>query len=200
MKNLFRELKRRNIYKSAFAYVAVCWVILQASELLLSIYDFPDSYLKGVLIFLITGFPAWLIFSWFYEYSSKGYRKTEDLVYDRPGSVPTIENKRQNAIIIGGMALAIIILVADRVFDITGAIVDQKENLSIAVLPLMNFGSADDNYFAAGISEDILTQLSKIGDLRILSSFTLRDYDSEGKTPNQIGEELDVTYVLRMSG
>ncbi|MEQ9424808.1 MAG: adenylate/guanylate cyclase domain-containing protein [Cyclobacteriaceae bacterium] len=67
---------------------------------------------------------------------------------------------------------------------------------SIAVLPFNNMSGDDDGYFAAGITEDILTQISNIGDLRVLSRFTLKEYKSAGKTPKQIGEELGVSNLL----
>lgn len=70
------------------------------------------------------------------------------------------------------------------------------KNKSIAVLPFENLSGEADAYFAAGVTEDILTQISKIGDLRVLSRFTLKDYDTKGKTVKQIGEELGVAYLL----
>ena len=67
---------------------------------------------------------------------------------------------------------------------------------SIAVLPFDNNGNEEDAYFALGVTEDILTQISKIGDLKVLSRFTLNDYDHEGKPPRQIGKELSIGYLL----
>lgn len=67
---------------------------------------------------------------------------------------------------------------------------------SIAVLPFENMSGEDDAYFAAGIAEDILTQISKIGDLKVISRFTLKEYDADGKTPAEIGDELKVAHLL----
>jgi TolB-like protein/Tfp pilus assembly protein PilF len=67
---------------------------------------------------------------------------------------------------------------------------------TIAVLPFENMSGTDDAAFSAGITEDILTQISKIADLRVLSRFTLKEYDSKGKSPAAIGTELGVAHLL----
>ena len=73
---------------------------------------------------------------------------------------------------------------------------NHSENLSIAVLPFDNMSGEDNSIFSAGVTEDIHTQISKIKDLTVLSSFTLRNYNTEGKSLGAIGEELNVAYIL----
>ena len=83
----------------------------------------------------------------------------------------------------------------DRIFSFS-TLGDSDQSKSIAVLPFDNMSSEDDVYFTKGVTEDILTQISKIQNIRVLSNFTLKDYDSKGKTIDQIGKELGVNYVL----
>jgi len=194
LSDFYHELQRRNIIKAAISYAVASWVILQVGELIFPLMNIPESALQAVLIGLIILFPAWLVFAWVYEYTPKGFQKTEEV--QEAESQTRATGKKLNAIIVGGMALAIMLLVADRFFHFSEGMLDNTEELSIAVLPFENKGSDEDAYFADGISEDILTQLGKIGALKVLSRFTLKDYDTEGKTPGQIGEELKVSYLL----
>ena len=71
---------------------------------------------------------------------------------------------------------------------------------SIAVLPFSPFGRAfDDTVFADGIHDDILTQLSKISGLRVIARSSMVLYRDSKKTPHQIGDDLDVGYLLEGS-
>jgi TolB-like protein/lipoprotein NlpI len=73
---------------------------------------------------------------------------------------------------------------------------NDNSSRSIAVMPFENMSGEADAYFTKGVTEDILTQISKIGGLRVLSRFTLKDYDAKGKSIQEIGKELGVDYLL----
>ncbi|MFN2176573.1 MAG: protein kinase domain-containing protein, partial [Anaerolineales bacterium] len=74
------------------------------------------------------------------------------------------------------------------------------QNRSIAVLPFKNLSdSKEDEYFSDGITEDILTQLSKISDLKVISSTTIMQYKNTKKSIREIGKELNVAVVLEGS-
>jgi serine/threonine protein kinase/tetratricopeptide (TPR) repeat protein len=74
------------------------------------------------------------------------------------------------------------------------------QNRSIAVLPFKNLSdSKEDEYFSDGITEDILTQLSKISDLKVISSTTIMQYKDTKKSIREIGKELNVAVVLEGS-
>jgi len=74
------------------------------------------------------------------------------------------------------------------------------ERKSIAVLPFRNLsGNADDDYFSDGISEAILTQLWKIGDLKIISQASAPYYKDSTKSLHDIGRELGATTILHGS-
>jgi len=71
---------------------------------------------------------------------------------------------------------------------------------SIAVLPFRNLSEEKDNeYFSDGITEDIITQLSKIGDLRVISRTSAMRYKNSEKSLREIGKELDVATILEGS-
>ena len=192
-RRVYIELRRRNVVKAALSYIAVSWLVLQASSIVFPALEFSQASMKNLLMVLVIVFPFWLVFAWIYDITPEGIIKTGEIGDEI--FIPK-RRRRENAIIIGVMSLAIILLVADRVLDLSGKIINQEKDLSIAVLPFDNLGEEEHTYFSMGISEDILTQLGKIKALRILSRFTLREYDLNGKTPKEIGKELNVRYLL----
>ncbi|MCX6558164.1 MAG: protein kinase [Candidatus Aminicenantes bacterium] len=71
---------------------------------------------------------------------------------------------------------------------------------SIAVLPFKNLSdSKEDEYFSDGITDDIIAQLSKIGDLKVISRTSVMTYKNTAKNIRDIGKELDVWTVLEGS-
>ncbi|SMD33256.1 TolB amino-terminal domain-containing protein [Reichenbachiella faecimaris] len=194
MNKFLQELQRRNVIKASISYAVISWAVLQAADILFPAFEIPDTAIKYILYALIGGFPIWVVFAYVYEWTPTGFRKTTEVAVET--SVYQETGKRLNAFIIGGLALAVVLLITDRVFNFTGVSDPTAPQKSIAVLPFENMSSEEDAYFAKGVTEDILTHISKIGDLRVLSNFTLRDYDSKGKTINEIGEELGVGYLL----
>jgi len=193
-KNIYDELNRRNVIRAVITYVAVSWVILQAASIIFPALDFNQKAMKFLIILLLMGFIPWVVFAWFYEYTGSGFRKTEEIPLDE--SITQSTGKRMNAIIIGSLSLAVILLLADRQFDFTNKSNNEFFKKSIAVLPFENLSAEDDSYFTRGITEDILTHISKIEDLKVLSRFTLREYDTKGKTPKTIAEDLKVANLL----
>jgi TolB-like protein/Tfp pilus assembly protein PilF len=193
LKKFIQELQRRNVIKSAISYVVFSWVIIQAASILFPVFDWENSAMQIVLVILIIGFPVWVIFTYIFEWTPTGYRKTDDIPEE--ASLARVSGKKLNIIIIAGLSLAVILLVTDRVFNFS-TLGNTTRSKSIAVLPFENMSSEEDLYFTKGVTQDILTQLSKIQDIRVLSNFTLKDYDTKGKTVAHIGDELGVSYLL----
>jgi hypothetical protein len=76
--NFFAELKRRNVYKVAVAYAVVAWLVIQAASILLPTFEAPSWAMKVIVLLLVLGFPAALIFSWAFEITPEGIvRETE---------------------------------------------------------------------------------------------------------------------------
>jgi TolB-like protein/Flp pilus assembly protein TadD len=71
---------------------------------------------------------------------------------------------------------------------------------SVAVLPFRSMGGGEENdVFAAGIHDDVLNRIAKIGDLKVISRTSVQEYGETSKTMKQIGEELGVAAVLEGS-
>jgi len=72
----------------------------------------------------------------------------------------------------------------------------QTEVPRIVVLPFENLGSPDDEYFADGMTEEIISRLSAVRELLVISRTSAMHYKSTDKAIRQIGDELNVQYVL----
>ena len=197
MSNFLDELKRRNVIKAAISYVVISWAVVEAVDILFPLFEVPDVFQKGIFITILVGFPAFIIFAYLFEITPTGFKRTESVAPEK--SIHKETSQKLNRYIIGGLAIAILLLVADRQFGLTATILDEDDNLNmkaIAILPFDNLSSEEDAYFTAGVAEDILTQVSKINDLKVLSRFTLKEYDRTGKSIKAIGAELGVGHIL----
>ena len=194
MKNFLQELQRRNVIKSSVTFLVISWLILQVAAIIFPIVGVDPGAMKLVLLMVVICFPIWVTFAYIYEWTPSGFKKTDDVAPEV--SVYKSTSKRLNAFIIGGLTLTVLILVADRFLNFTGQTIEVNRERSIAVLPFENMSGDDDAYFVAGVTDDILTHISKIKDLRVLSRFTLRDYVAKGKSIAEIGTELGVGYLL----
>lgn len=196
MTKLIKELNRRNVFKAAISYIVISWALLQAAGLLLPLFGFSNAAVRVIFYILLAIFPMWIIFAYLFEWTPEGLKRTVHVASGE--SVSRKTSVKLNTLIMGGMIMAIIFLLVDRFVNFSGTAglrATDKER-SVAVLPFDNMSGTEDAYFAAGVAEDILTQIAKIGDLRVLSPFTLKSYQAEGKTVEQIGKELGVEYLL----
>src|ERR1700704_1406757 len=78
-RNFFAELKRRNVYKVAVAYVVVSWLLIQAASILLPTFEAPAWVMKVLVIVIIFGFPVALIFSWAFEITPEGIKLESEI-------------------------------------------------------------------------------------------------------------------------
>jgi TolB-like protein/Tfp pilus assembly protein PilF len=195
MKKLFEELKRRNVIKAALSYIVFSWVLIQAASILYPSFGWGQDAINTTLIILIIGFPVWLVFAFVFEWTHSGFKKTDDIQEEQ--SVSKATSKRLNGIIIAGLSLAVILLITDRIFKFTES--DELDK-SIAVLPFEDLtAEGDSKWFCLGVTEDILTHLSKINGLRVISRTSAMRYKDHEKSIPEIAKELGVSYVVEGS-
>jgi hypothetical protein len=160
-KNIFTELKRRNVYRAAVAYGVVAWFLTQLTTQVFPFFEIPSSAVRFVVIALAAGFPIAMLFSWLYEFTPEGVVRTEDLQPARAKSIQRATGRVLDFVIIGALLLVIAMLVVGRLpfYRQTGESISKK---SIAVLPFENRSRDPDNaYFADGIQDEILMRLAK---------------------------------------
>jgi TolB-like protein/tetratricopeptide (TPR) repeat protein len=206
-KQFYSELKRRNVIKSALAYVVVSWVIIQVMSIILPTIEAPSYVMKLLLVILIIGFPLWIVFAWVYEITPDGIKKT--LSINKEESVTLETSNRLNKIIIAALGIAIILLSINLFYNNkrnndsnSEETVDviSIEGKSIAVLAFADMSKdKDQEYFSDGISEEILNLLADIPDLKVISRTSSFSFKNKEVTTNEIGSALNVNHVLEGS-
>ncbi|MFC4722386.1 hypothetical protein ACFO5O_08635 [Geojedonia litorea] len=201
--NFVKELKRRNVIKAALAYIVFSWVFIQVFSILLPTFEAPVYVMKLIVAGLMICFPIWLIFSWVYEITPDGIKKTINVTPET--SIAPETSNRLNKIIIGALGIAIILLAINLFNDknattVTESGTNAKVDKSIAVLAFADMSQEkDQEYFSDGISEEILNLLAKIPDLKVISRTSSFSYKGKEQNIQKIGQELHVAHVLEGS-
>lgn len=200
MSTFFEELKRRNVIKATLAYIVASWVLLQVLSIVLPAVEAPEWFFKTLMILLVVCFPIWVFFSWVYEVTPDGVKKTKQVSKDN--SITQVTNKRLNILIIVGLAATIVISLLQPNFNstINSSDIIIEQDLSIAVLPFDDMSSGGDTqWFCDGVTEDILTHLSKVSGIRVISRTSVMQYKNHKKTIPEIAKELGVSHILEGS-
>ena len=201
-KEYFRELQRRHVVKAGLAYLVGAWLLVQVLDILLDAFELGPGWMQTTIIALSIGFPIWLIIAWVYDFSPEGIKKTEDVPFDP--KVSANKNLQLNQLIIGGLSIAVILLVVNQVRmsntqDQPKAMASIMPDFtsSIAVLAFEDISpNKDQEWLSDGISIQILDHLSKYRDLKIISHRSSFVYKGKDISIDIIGEELGVAYVL----
>ncbi|MDH3589314.1 MAG: hypothetical protein OEQ74_07910 [Gammaproteobacteria bacterium] len=206
--SLFSELKRRNVFRVAIAYVLISWLVLQVADTLTPFLELPPVVGKTAFWILVLGFLPVLLFSWAYELTPEGIKKESEV--DRTGSILPDTAKKLDLITLVAVVGLIALVALDRLFPkeiaddsrVTAAtesdaIPARLGDQSIAVLPFANRSNLDDDmFFTDGIHDDLLTQLAKFRDLKVISRTSVMEYRGTEKKIPDIGGELGVAKVL----
>jgi serine/threonine protein kinase/tetratricopeptide (TPR) repeat protein len=109
--------------------------------------------------------------------------------------------RRWIPVAIGALALALLFVAGYAWFGrrgpaLTSSAADATRK-RIAVLPFQNLGAADDEYFASGVTDEIMTRLSAVSRLAVISRNSVLQYAGSTKTSRQIGTELNVDYLVQ---
>lgn len=197
------ELQRRRVFRVAAVYAAVAFVIAQAADIVIPALHLPAWVLTLIVVVALLGFPLALVLAWALEVTPEGVRRTEAL---EPGPRPaaplfTVASRRRLIAVAGVGAF---LMAAGGVYARYRPAVDaasaESPVESIAVLPFDNMSESKENeYFSDGITEDILTHLSKIGGLRVISRTSVMQYKESNKPVKQIGQELGAGAILEGS-
>jgi TolB-like protein/Tfp pilus assembly protein PilF len=212
--SLYQEFKRRNVFRVAVAYLALAWLLTEVSGTLLPGFGVPDWGFRFVVIVLVLGFVPVLIFTWAFEITADGVKREKDIVRDSSTEQRTA--RRLDFLTIGLIVVALAFIAVDRLWlgtkpeatpptasgqaaekipaAVTGA---ELRSNSIAVLPFANRSARDeDTFFVDGIHDDLLTQLAKIDDLKVISRTSVMEYRDTSKKIAEIAGELGVATIM----
>jgi len=194
--NFFAELKRRNVYKVAVAYIVGGWALSQGIAQVLPVFDVPNWIIRLLVVLIIIGFPIALIFAWSFEITPEGVKRADDVDVTKPHTVhgPWIY------IVVVGAAVSISLFFLGR-YTAPNRIASGDENKSIAVLPFATLSDdRNDVYFADGVQDQILTNLARVSDLKVISHTSVRQYKTGAeRNIREIGKQLGVAYIMEGS-
>src|SRR5216117_2204199 len=190
MSGFLEEVKRRKVYQVAVAYVIAAGGIIQLASAAFPAWELPNWALRLVIVLLLVGFPIALMLAWAFDVTAQGIKAA-------PTSGASGSHLRRNVI---ALVAAGVVVSAAAGFFLLPRVSAHKVDKSIAVLPFESLSDEKENaYFADGIQDDVLTNLSKIGDLKVISRTSVMPY--RGKTSNvrEIGKALGVATILEGS-
>jgi len=200
LSQFWQELKRRNVVRVITVYAAAAFVILQLVEILAPSLRLPEWTMNFILVLLIVGFIIATILSWIYDIKPEGgLEKTEPAHNVKKEDKADSSNNWKIAsyisfvVIVGLIVLNILI---------RSNLSNKREILdkSIAVLPFTYLSDEQDKqYLADGMMDEIIHNLSKIKDLRVMSRTSVEQYRNTDKTVSEICGELDVAFILEGS-
>ena len=196
--NFFSELKRRNVYKVGVAYIVAGWALSQGIAQVFPVFDIPNWVIRLIVLLIIIGFPVALALAWAFELTPEGLKRTEDVDL---AAQPRAKSRVWIYIVIAGALFSIGLFMLGRYgFREKASSSNEPLAKSIAVLPFGNLSRDPDNeYFAAGIQDEIITRLAQISDLKVISCSSTQRYKGRAENLRQIASELGVTNILEGS-
>ncbi len=211
--SFFNELKRRNVFKVAAAYIIVGWLIMQAGDTLAPALHLPEWINSALVFFLILGFPIAMFFAWAFELTPEGLKKEKEV--DRTHSITHVTGRKLDFAIIGLMAIAlgyfafdkfvldpqrdaVIVQTAQQATDEDA--VPGLDDKSIVVLPFVNMSSdPEQEYFSDGLSEELMNLLAKIPELKVTSRSSAFSFKGQNIDIPTVAAKLKVAHVLEGS-
>ncbi len=187
------ELRRRRVFRVAAFYGGIAFVITEIIGNTFSYLGIPDWFGTAIIVLLIVGFPVAMVLAWAFDITEEGIVRAKGKAPAQTGSPrPLIGNTAL------GIVASLAILVA--AWSWFGAGDKSPEIRSIAVLPLVNLmNDPNQDYFVDGMTEALITDLSKISTLRVIGRTSTMSYKANPKPIPEIAAELNVDAVIEGS-
>ena len=191
MNGFFEEAKRRNVYRVAAAYIIAAAGVIQMASAAFPAWELPNWGLRLVIVLSLLGFPVALMLGWAYDITAQGIEVTPTAAVPRA-------HRRRNIIMLVATGVTIS---AAAGFFLLPRVSARKIDKSIAVLPFENLSEEKTNaFFADGMQDEILSNLSRIADLRVISRTSVMQYKSGiARNLREIGQQLGVAHVVEGS-
>ena len=199
--SLFSELRRRNVFRVAAAYLVVSWLLTEVVTTLMPVFGAPEWVAKVIVAVIALGFVPAIIFSWVYELTPEGLQKEKDVPPDR--SITSHTARKLDYITIAAIVAAIAFVAWARLGPDPVQVQQPApvaDMASVAVLPFVNMsGNEDNEYFSDGLTETLLHMLAQVPELKVAartSSFAFKGKDQDVRL---IANALGVAHVLEGS-
>jgi TolB-like protein len=201
-RSLFAELRRRNVIRAAVLYIGAVWALAQGIAQLTPVVGAPDWAARWFLVAAAIGFPFWLAFAWFYEFTPEGLKRESEI--DPADSIRAHASGKLDRWIFVVMGLAIVLLLTNTFVWRKGAGLTPNAlpapEKSIAVLPFVNMSSdKEQEFFSDGISEELLNLLAKVPSLQVTARTSSFSFKGKEIAVPEIAKSLHVAHILEGS-
>lgn len=195
--SLLAELKRRNVLRAGVLYIGAGWALAQGLAQLLPLFGDYAWIARWFVLAAAVGFPFWIAFAWFYEFTPDGLKRESEIATD--DSIAHSTGRTLDRAIIAVLAIAVVLLTTNLLNRHRHAIDAAPGRVkSIAVLPLLNeSGDPSQDYFSDGLSEELISALGQVRELKVIgrnSSFQFRGKQQDDTAG--IGARLGVATLL----
>ena len=213
---LFQELQRRNVFRVGIAYAVAGWVLLQVGDLVLENIEAPAWVIQAMMLVVALGFIAALIIAWAYELTSEGIKRDRDV--ERGQSIMHETGRKLDRIIMGFLLVAVAYFAVDKfvldlsrdakpvlaeppiIIDIATPVAGFSGRAAIAVIPFVNMSNdPDQEYFADGITEDLITGLQSFQSFPIIARTSTFQYKGTSPDVREIAAALGAGYIVEGS-
>ena len=201
MSRYFDELKRRNVFRVGAAYAVVGWLTIEVVDTLAPRMAMPD-WVPGFFIMLVLiGFPIALLFSWAFEMTPEGLKKTVEV--EAGESITATTGQKINYVIIAALAAVVLFQqFAPSLSTITsfGESGDDANPIGIAVLPFADLSAdGDQEYLGDGVAEEILNVLAGMDGLKVTSRTSAFAFKGQNRSIPEIAAALGASHVVEGS-
>ena len=213
---LFQELQRRNVFRVGIAYAVAGWVLLQVGDLVLENIEAPAWVIQAMMLVVSLGFIAALIIAWAYELTPEGIKRDRDV--ERGQSIMHETGRKLDRIIMGFLLVAVAYFAVDKfvldlsrdakpvlaeppiIIDIATPVAGFSGRAAIAVIPFVNMSNdPDQEYFADGITEDLITGLQSFQSFPIIARTSTFQYKGTSPDVREIAAALGAGYIVEGS-
>jgi TolB-like protein/tetratricopeptide (TPR) repeat protein len=219
MRPLLQELKRRHVYRVTVIYVIASWLLLQVADTLFPAFGIRDDGMRTLALTLFFSFPLVLMLTWAFELTPQGIKKT---LTAEPGEGTGI---RKSDYLVGVILMVLIGVMALQLYRGNGSIYDTPKRMAtssesaskddvdvsepvpgfsgraaIAVLPFLNMSNdPEQEYFADGITEDLITGLQSFQSFPIIARTSTFQYKGTSQDIREIANALGAGYIIEGS-
>ena len=195
------EISRRRVIRMTAWYIVASWVLIQVASEALPALDLDERFIKYFWLAAIGGFPIAVIFSWRYDITTEGIKRTTATA---EASIDDVRLRRVDFVLLGFFA----ILAAAGIYNLSQKALQEVAVLetapeareiqqqSIAVLPLENLSpESTERYFVTGMYDSLISNLGKINALQVTSRTSASRVNTSQGIP-YVGRKLGVRYVI----
>ena len=197
---LVAELRQRNVFRVAAAYLVVGWLLTEVLTTILPTLGAPDWVSRAVILIFAFGFIPAVVLSWFYELTPEGIKHEHEIVRDESTASHTskkLEYATVSAVVVGIIFIAFFSAQTANDDQPTAAAVN---NASVAVLPFVNMSDSQENeYFSDGLTETLLHMLAQIPELKVAARTSSFAFKNQNRSVVEIAQLLGVAHILEGS-